>query len=115
MYSKFPYNLLPLLPPFRLVLSVGMGVTSSILPTLSPSLASALIAACAPGPGVLVSIPPLPLILKWSALTPSSFNLLKTSADAIIAAYGEDSSLSALTFIPPVTLAYVSLPDKSVT
>ena len=30
-------------------------------------------------------------------------------------AYGDDSSLSALTFIPPVTLQRVSLPDKSVT
>ena len=29
-------------------------------------------------------------------------------------AYGDDSSLSALTFIPPVTLQSVSLPDKSV-
>lgn len=32
-----------------------------------------------------------------------------------MAAYGEDSSLSALTFIPPVTLAMVSLPERSVT
>ena len=31
-----------------------------------------------------------------------------------MAAYGEDSSLSDLTFIPPVTLANVSLPVKSV-
>ena len=30
-------------------------------------------------------------------------------------AYGEDSSLSALTFMPPVTLTKVSRPDKSVT
>jgi hypothetical protein len=30
-------------------------------------------------------------------------------------AYGDDSSLSALTFIPPVILAYVSLPERSVT
>ena len=29
-------------------------------------------------------------------------------------AYGEDSSLSALTFIPPVTLQRVSLPERSV-
>ncbi len=34
---------------------------------------------------------------------------------ACIAAYGDDSSRSALTFIPPVTLAKVSLPVKSVT
>ena len=57
------YNLLPLLPPFLLVESVGIGVTSSILPIFNPNLANALIAACAPGPGVLVSIPPLPLTL----------------------------------------------------
>jgi hypothetical protein len=30
-------------------------------------------------------------------------------------AYGDDSSLSALTFMPPVILVYVSRPDKSVT
>lgn len=30
------YNLLPLLPPFLLVPSVGIGVTSSTLPILKP-------------------------------------------------------------------------------
>ena len=33
----------------------------------------------------------------------------------MLPAYGDDSSLSAFTFIPPVTLTKVSLPDKSVT
>ena len=38
------YNLLPLLPPAFLVESVGIGVTSSILPILSPKRAKALMA-----------------------------------------------------------------------
>ena len=56
------HNLLPLLPPL-LVESVGTGVTSSILPIFIPYLANALKALYAPGPGVLVSTPPLALIL----------------------------------------------------
>lgn len=36
------------------------------------------------------------------------------SLAACMAAYGDDSSLSYLTFIPPVTLANVSLPVRSV-
>ena len=76
----FFHNLLPLLPPGLLVESVGIGVTSSILPILSPKRASALNAAYAPGPGYLVStpkkrkkfqnnyIPPLALNLMWRAL-----------------------------------------------
>jgi hypothetical protein len=59
----FNHNLLPLLPPSLLVVSVGMGVTSSILPILNPDLARALMAAWAPGPGDLVSVPPLALSL----------------------------------------------------
>lgn len=51
------HNLLPLLPPFLLVESVGTGVTSSILPILIPDLANILRADWAPGPGVLVSTP----------------------------------------------------------
>ena len=43
------------------------------------------------------------------------FNLLITSIAASIAAYGDDSSRSDLTFIPPVTLANVYLPVRSVT
>lgn len=51
----------------------------------------------------------------WSALILRVLSFSKTSFAAYIAAYGEDSSLSDLTFIPPVTLANVSLPVKSVT
>ena len=43
--SDLPYNLLPLLPPFFLVESDGIGVTSSIRPILRPDLAKALKAA----------------------------------------------------------------------
>ena len=48
------YNLLPRLDPFRLVESVGIGVTSSILPIFNPARANARRADCAPGPGVFV-------------------------------------------------------------
>jgi hypothetical protein len=57
MYILLVHNLLPLLPPGLLVESVGMGVTSSILPILRPKRANALKAAYAPGPGYLVSTP----------------------------------------------------------
>lgn len=77
------YNLLPRLPPFFLVQSVGIGVTSSVLviykhfvagstdqrknlpirPILIPARASALKADCAPGPGAFDLFPPVPLIL----------------------------------------------------
>ena len=36
-YVSLTYNLLPLLPPFILVESVGIGVTSSILPIFIPN------------------------------------------------------------------------------
>lgn len=42
------------------------------------------------------------------------FHYAPTSWAANIAAYGEDSSRSALTFIPPVTREMVSRPDRSV-
>jgi hypothetical protein len=51
----------------------------------------------------------------WRAVILSYWHLLTTSKAANIAAYGDASSLSALTFIPPVTLARVSLPVRSVT
>lgn len=113
--TQHSYNLLPLLPPFLLVESEGTGVTSSILPILKPDLAKALKADWPPGPGVLVLVPPVALILTWTAVIPTSLHFSATSWAANIAAYGEDSSLSALTFIPPVTLAMVSLPERSVT
>jgi len=40
-----------------LVESVGIGVTSSILPILIPALAIALKAVYAPGPGALIEVP----------------------------------------------------------
>lgn len=48
------YKRRPRRPPLRLVLSDGIGVTSSILPIFIPDRARALRADCAPGPGVLV-------------------------------------------------------------
>merc|ERR1712029_1169790 len=48
-------------------------------------------------------VPPVPRILTWRAVTPSSLHLAATSCAASIAAYRDDSSRSALTFMPPVT------------
>ena len=56
-------SLRPFLPPFLLVVSVGIGVTSSILPILMPLRAIALRADWAPGPGALSPVPPLALSL----------------------------------------------------
>lgn len=83
--KKLAQSLLPLRPCPFLVESEGIGVTSSILPILSPFLARALIADCAPGPGVLASTPPFPRTLMWMALIPTSFNSLTTSTAASIA------------------------------
>lgn len=55
---KLLYKRLPLLPDFFLVESVGIGVTSSILPIFNPERAKALSADCAPGPGVFDFVPP---------------------------------------------------------
>ena len=46
---------------------------------------------------------------------PTSLHVAATSWAANMAAYGDDSSRSALTFIPPVTREMVSLPERSVT
>jgi hypothetical protein len=89
-------------------------VVSSILPILIPLRAMALKADWAPGPGALSPVPPLALSLMWTAVIFSCLSLFTTSIAANIAAYGEDSSLSDFTFIPPVTRASVSLPVKSV-
>ena len=113
--SYLNHNLLPFLPHLLLVVSVGIGVTSSILPILIPFLAIALRADWAPGPGALSPVPPLALSLIWTAVMLSCLSLFTTSTAAIMAAYGDDSSLSDLTFIPPVTLANVYLPVRSVT
>jgi len=47
----------PRRPPFLLVLSEGVGVTSSIRPIFIPERARARRADCAPGPGVFVPLP----------------------------------------------------------
>ncbi len=77
--------LLPFLPPFLLVVSVGIGVTSSILPILIPFLAIALKADWAPGPGALSPHPPLALSLICTAVISNYFNLFTTSTAAIVA------------------------------
>ena len=105
----------PRQPPFLWVLSEGMGVTSSIRPIFIPEQARALSADWAPGPGVLVLFPPVARSSMWRAVMPVSLHLWATSWAANMAAYGEDSSQSAFTFIPPVIWQMVSLPERSVT
>ena len=56
----------------RLVLSVGMGVQSSMRPIFRPERESARSADWAPGPGVFVLLPPVARSLMCSAVTPSS-------------------------------------------
>lgn len=80
------HNLRPFLPHLLLVVSVGMGVTSSILPILIPLRAIALRADWAPGPGALSYVPPLALNLIWTAVILSCLSLLTTSIAASIAA-----------------------------
>lgn len=62
----------PRRPPFLLVESDGVGVTSSIRPMRIPARARARRADWAPGPGVLVPLPPVARILTWRAVIPSS-------------------------------------------
>ena len=62
----------PRRPPFLLVESDGVGVTSSIRPMRMPARARARRADWAPGPGVLVPLPPVARILTWRAVIPSS-------------------------------------------
>ena len=80
------YTRRPLLPPGFLVVSCGTGVTSSILPILKPALASALIAACAPGPGILGPTPPTALTRIWSAVIPFDFATSAAATADFIAA-----------------------------
>uniref|UniRef100_A0A182MMU6 Uncharacterized protein n=1 Tax=Anopheles culicifacies TaxID=139723 RepID=A0A182MMU6_9DIPT len=92
-----------------------MGVTSSMRPIFIDERASARRADCAPGPGVFVRLPPVARSLMCSAVMPSDLHFSATSWAANIAAYGEASSRSAFTFMPPVTREMVSFPDRSVT
>ena len=87
---------------------------SSILPILKPVLASALMAACAPGPGVLASCPPGARTLMWMAVMPLSLAVWAAWNAACMAAYGDDSIRSALTYMPPLVRAMVSAPVRSV-
>ena len=80
----------------------------------NPDLAKALMAACAPGPGVLAPAPPGALTLMWMAVIPLSLAMVAACAAARMAAYGDDSSRSALTNMPPVLLTIVSAPEMSV-
>jgi hypothetical protein len=79
-----------------------------------PALAKALIAACAPGPGVLGPAPPGALTLMCIAVIPLSLAISAAKDAARMAAYGEDSILDALTTMPPDVLAMVSAPEMSV-
>jgi hypothetical protein len=62
----------PRRPPFLRVESEGVGVTSSMRPIRIPARARARRADWAPGPGVLVPLPPVARILTWRAEIPSS-------------------------------------------
>lgn len=81
---------------------------------LKPALAKARMAACAPGPGVRGPEPPGALTLMCMAVIPLSFAVSAAAVAARMAAYGEDSNLSAFTNMPPVVLAIVSAPEMSV-
>lgn len=87
---------------------------SSIRPIRKPALANDLMAAWAPGPGVLASDPPGARTFMWIAVIPLSRAMEAASAAARIAAYAEDSKRSALTVMPPDVLAIVSAPEMSV-
>lgn len=57
-------------------------------------------------------VPPVARSLMCSAVIPRSLHFSATSWAANIAAYGDASSLSAFTFIPPVMRTIVSLQIK---
>ena len=65
---------------------VGIGVVSSMRPIFMPARASARSADCAPGPGCLVLLPPVPRILMCSAVMPISLQRSATSCAASMAA-----------------------------
>jgi hypothetical protein len=50
----------------------------------------------------------------WMAVMPLSLATVAACPALLIAAYGEDSSLSALTNMPPLVRAIVSAPERSV-
>jgi len=73
------YNLRPRRPPFLRVESDGMGVTSSMRPIFIFERAKARRADCAPGPGVLVLLPPVALSLMCNAVIPRDLHFSATS------------------------------------
>ena len=73
------YNLRPRRPPFRLVESEGIGVTSSIRPIFMAERANARRADCAPGPGVFVLFPPVARSLMCRAVIPRDLHFSATS------------------------------------
>ena len=83
-------------------------------PILKPALAMALIAACAPGPGVLGPVPPTALTLMWTAVIPLPLATSEAAEALLMAAYGDDSNLAAFTCLPPEENAMVSAPVRSV-
>ena len=83
-------------------------------PMRKPALARARMAACAPGPGVLAPEPPGARTLMWMAVMPLSLATVAACPALLMAAYGEDSSRSALTNMPPLVRAMVSAPERSV-
>ena len=108
------YTRLPLLPPGLRVPSCGIGVTSSMRSIRNPKRANALMAACAPGPGVRGPEPPGARTLMWMAVMPLSLATSAAPVAARMAAYGDDSMRSALTNMPPLVRAMVSAPEMSV-
>jgi len=71
-------------------------------------------AACAPGPGVLGPVPPTALTLMCTAVIPFALATSDAADALLMAAYGDDSNLSALTCLPPEENDMVSAPVRSV-
>ncbi len=83
-------------------------------PMRKPARAMARMAAWAPGPGVLAPEPPGARTLMCTAVIPLSLATVAAALAARMAAYGDDSSRSAFTNIPPDVRAMVSAPEMSV-
>lgn len=73
------YRRRPRRPPFLRVESDGMGVTSSMRPIFMDERAKARRADWAPGPGVLVLLPPVARSLICRAVMPSVLHFSATS------------------------------------
>lgn len=79
--SGTPYRRRPRRPPFRRVESDGIGVTSSMRPIFIDERARARRADWAPGPGVLVRLPPVARSLMCRAVIPSDLHFSATSCE----------------------------------